>query len=77
MQARAIPASARPRDPVRKALKRLALEQLAEMVVMEKKIKASSKELKTLVIARGSHTPRTLQTALDISPYFRPRHPAA
>ena len=55
LQAKAILAAARPRDPVRKTLKRLALEQLAELMVIEKKIKASSKELKALVIARGSH----------------------
>src|SRR6478735_2138295 len=55
LQAKAILAAARPRGPVRKTLKRLALEQLAELMVIEKKIKASSKELKALVIARGSH----------------------
>jgi len=55
LQAKAILASVRPRDSVGKTRKRLALEQLAEMVVMEKKMKASSKELKTLVITRGSH----------------------
>ena len=55
LQAKAILAAARPRDPVRKTLKRLALEQLAELMVVEKKIKDASKELKTLVIARGSH----------------------
>ena len=55
LQAKAILASVRPRDSVGKTRKRLALEQLAEMVVMDKKMKASSKELKTLVIARGSH----------------------
>ena len=40
LQAKAILAAARPRDPVRKTLKRLALEQLAELMVIEKKIKA-------------------------------------
>jgi transposase len=55
LQAKAILASVRPRDAVGKTRKRLALVQLAEMVVMEKKMKASSKELKTLVITRGSH----------------------
>jgi len=55
LQAKAILASVRPRDSVGKTRKRLALEQLAEMVAIEKKMKASSKELKTLVIARGSH----------------------
>jgi transposase len=55
LQARTILAAARPRDSVRKTLKRLALEQLAELMAIEKKTKASSRELKTLVIARGSH----------------------
>ena len=55
LQAKTILAAARPRDSVRKTLKRLALEQLAELMAIEKKIKASSGELKTLVIARGSH----------------------
>jgi transposase len=55
LQAKTILASARPREPVRKTRKRLALEQLAELVAVEKKIKASSTELKTLVVARGSH----------------------
>ena len=55
LQAKAILASVRPRDAVGKTRKRLALEQLAEMVAIEKKMKASSKELKVLVIARGSH----------------------
>jgi len=55
LQAKAILAAARPRDSVRKLLKRLALEQLAELMVIEKKINASSRELKTLVLARGSH----------------------
>ena len=55
LQAKAILASVRPRDSVGKTRKRLALEQLVEMVAIEKKMKASSKELKTLVIARGSH----------------------
>jgi len=55
LQAKAILASVRPRDAVGKTRKRLALEQLAELVAIEKKIKASTKELKFLVIARGSH----------------------
>jgi len=55
LQAKAILASVRPRDAVGKTRKRLALEQLAEMVAIEKKMKAASKELKALVVARGSH----------------------
>jgi transposase len=54
LQAKAILASVRPRDVVGKTRKMLALEQLAEMVVLDKKIKASTKELKILVLARGS-----------------------
>ncbi len=34
--------------------RRLAVEQLAELVAIEKKIKASTKELKAMVLARGS-----------------------
>ena len=54
LQAKAILASVRPRDLVGKTRRRLAAEQLAELVAVEKKIKASTKELKTMVLARGS-----------------------
>ena len=50
-QARAILASVRPRDLVGKTRRRLAAEQLAELVVVEKKINALTKELKAMVIA--------------------------
>ncbi|MCB0906156.1 MAG: IS110 family transposase [Nocardioidaceae bacterium] len=55
LQAKKILAGVRPRDVVGKTRKRLAAEHLAEMVALEAKIKASSKELKALVVARGSH----------------------
>ena len=55
LQAKAILASARPRDQVGKTRKRIAAEHLGEAAALEAKIKASSKELKALVIARGSH----------------------
>jgi transposase len=55
LQAKRILASVRPRDVVGKTRKRLALEQLVELVAIEAKIKASTKELKPLVLARGSH----------------------
>ena len=55
LQAKAILAGVRPRDVAGKTRKRLALEQLAEMVAIQAKMKASSKELKVLVLARGSH----------------------
>jgi transposase len=54
LQAKAILASVRPRDLAGKTRRRLAVEQLAELVAVEKKIKASTKELKTMVLARGS-----------------------
>jgi transposase len=53
-QAEAILASVRPRDLAGKTRRRLAAEQLAELVVVEKKIKTLTKELKTMVLARGS-----------------------
>ncbi len=54
LQAKAILASVRPRDLAGKTRKRLAVEQLAELVAVEKKIKALTKELKAMVTASGS-----------------------
>jgi transposase len=54
LQAKAILASVRPRDVVGKTRRRLAAEQLADLVAVEKKIKALSKELKALVQDSGS-----------------------
>ncbi len=54
VQAKAILASVRPRDLAGKTRRRLAAEQLAELVVIEKKIKASTKELRAMVLARGT-----------------------
>ena len=53
-QARAILAARRPRDPAGKMLKHLALEQLEDLVVIDRRIKTADKELKTLVLATGS-----------------------
>jgi transposase len=53
-QAKAMLASTRPRDLAGKTRRRLAVEQLAELVGIEKKIKACTKELKGMVAARGS-----------------------
>ena len=44
----------RPRDLAGKTRRRLAAEQLAELVAVEKKIKTLTKELKVMVLARGS-----------------------
>ncbi len=54
LQAKAILASVRPRDLVGKTRRRLAAEQLADLVAVEKKIKALTKELKSLVQGSGS-----------------------
>jgi transposase len=54
LQAKAILASTRPRDLAGKTRRRLAAEQLTELVAVEKKIKALTKELKAMVIARRS-----------------------
>jgi transposase len=54
LQAKAILASVRPRDLAGKTRKRLALEQLADLVVVDAKIKALTKELKVMVLASGS-----------------------
>ena len=53
-QAKTILASVRPRDVAGKTRRRLAAEQLAELVAVEKKIKALTKELKAMVLACGS-----------------------
>jgi transposase len=53
-QAKAILSSVRPRDVVGKTRRRLAAEQLTELVAVEKKIKALTTELKAMVQARGS-----------------------
>ena len=68
-QARTILASVRPRDAAGKTRKRLALEQLTEMVTIEKKITASSKELKAMVLARGS----TLMQLTGVGPVVAAR----
>jgi transposase len=54
LQAKAMLASIRPRDLAGKTRRRLAAEQLTELVAVETKIKASTKELKAMVLARGS-----------------------
>ena len=48
-------ASVRPRDVAGKTRQRIAAEELAELIAVEAKIKKATAELKTLVLARGSH----------------------
>ena len=54
LQAKAILASVRPRDLPGKTRRRLAVEQLAELVAVEKRIRALTAELKQMVKASGS-----------------------
>ena len=53
-QAKALLASVRPRDIAGKTRRRIAAEELRELVAIEAKIKKSTAELKTMVVARGS-----------------------
>src|SRR3954449_3317085 len=48
-------ASVRPRDIAGKTRRRIAAEELAELVAVEAKIKKANAELKEIVLARGSH----------------------
>ena len=47
-------ASVRPRDIAGKTRRRIAAEELAELVAVEAKIKKATAELKAIVLARGS-----------------------
>ncbi len=54
LQAKTMLASVRPRDIAGKTRRRIAAEELAELVALDAKIKKSSAELKAIVLARGS-----------------------
>ncbi len=53
-QAKAMLASVRPRDVAGKTRRRVAAEELSELIAVEAKIKKATAELKALVLARGS-----------------------
>jgi transposase len=53
-QARALVATVKPRDVVGKTRRRLVVELIGELEAIDKKIKATDKELKQLVVAHGS-----------------------
>ena len=53
-QAKTMLASVRPRDIAGKTRRRIAAEELAELIAVEAKIKRSTAELKAIVLARGS-----------------------
>jgi transposase len=54
LQAKAMLASVRPRDVAGKTCRRLAAEELAELVAVEAKMKKATSELKVMVLARRS-----------------------
>jgi transposase len=54
-QARKMLVSVRPRDIAGKTRRRIAAEELAELIAVEDKIKKATAELKAMVLARGSH----------------------
>ena len=53
-QAKAMLATVRPRDIAGKTRRRIAAEELAELVAVEAKMKKATAELKAMVLARGS-----------------------
>ena len=53
-QAKAMLAGVRPRDIAGKTRRRIAADELAELVAVEKKMKKADAELKAMVLARGS-----------------------
>jgi transposase len=53
-QARALVATVKPRDLVGKTRRRLTVELIGELEAIDKKIKAADRDLKALVVARGS-----------------------
>jgi transposase len=54
LQAKALLATVRPRDSAGRTCRRIAAEELAELVAVDAKIKKSTTELKALVLTRGS-----------------------
>jgi transposase len=55
LQAKAILASVRPRDVAGKTRRRVAADELANLMAIEKKVKALTIEIKAIVKERGSH----------------------
>jgi len=54
LQAKAILATVRPRDLAGKTRRRIAADELADLVAVEKKLKVVTRELKTMIAATGS-----------------------
>jgi transposase len=68
-QAKTMLARVRPRDIAGKTRRRIAAEELAELVTIETKMKKATAELKALVLARGS----TLMTIYGVGPVVAAR----
>lgn len=54
-QAKAMLATVRPRDIAGKTRRRIAAEELAELITVDAKMKKATAELKAIALARGSH----------------------
>lgn len=63
-KARTLIATIKPRDPLGKARRRLAVELIGELETIDRKIKAADKELRQLVTERGS----TMMDLVGIGP---------
>lgn len=55
LQAKRLLATVKPRTLLRKTIRRMAAEEIADLVAVDAKLKAITKELKAAVTARGSH----------------------
>ena len=55
LQAKRLLATVKPRTLLRKTIRRMAAEEIADLVAVDAKLKAITKELKAAVLARGSH----------------------
>jgi len=55
LQAKRLLATVKPRSLLRKTTRRMAAEEIADLVAVDAKLKAIKKELKAAVVARGSH----------------------
>ncbi len=55
LQANRLVATVRPRSVVGKTIRRMAAEEITDLVAVDAKLKAIKKELKAAVVARGSH----------------------
>ena len=55
LQAKRLLATVKPRSLLRKTIRRMAVEEVADLVAVDAKLKAIKKELKAAVLARGSH----------------------